>query len=490
MIMNFLDRAVMAVSPQRGLARVRARARASVIMNYDAASKGRRTYNWKSPATAADAAAFGTRGQLRNLSRDMIRNRPYAARAQMVVTGNVVGAGITPSVDCTDEAVKKEVGDLIKRHMLSTSIDAYGVSNMAALQRQVMNAVFSDGEVLVRQRPKSGVFARGLVLPFRIQVMEVDHLDQTMTSHGANEVREGIEYSPIDTVVAYHMFDQHPGDIARWSKRKLTSVRVPAAQVLHIRRTDRPGQTRGVPWLAPAMMTLGELSDYQEAQILKQRMAALMAFFVESEPDGEKFDGKGIDEVAPGALIGLTPGQKMVPTQPPEVSGYDLFMKQGLRAVAMAIGITYEAASGDLEGVNFSSGRMGRMEMDKLVETWQQQIIIDQFCEGVSAWFRDFARLVSRCEDYTIQWTAPRRALIDPTKEVPAILKAIDGGLTSRQREQRRLGYDPETIRAERLEDAAAAALENPAPPAADNAPPKPAEQQQTDPEELINEGQ
>jgi capsid protein len=34
---------------------------------------------------------------------------------------------------------------------------------------------------------------------------------------------------------------------------QFASVRVPAERVLHIYRVDRPGQVRGVPWLAPAI---------------------------------------------------------------------------------------------------------------------------------------------------------------------------------------------------------------------------------------------
>ena len=37
---------------------------------------------------------------------------------------------------------------------------------------------------------------------------------------------------------------------------------------------------RGIPWLAPVMTTLGEISDYQDAQILKQKIGSLLAFFV------------------------------------------------------------------------------------------------------------------------------------------------------------------------------------------------------------------
>ena len=96
--MGVIDNFLLAVAPERALRRIKARAAAAAVMNYDAASKGRRTHGWRAPGTSADAAAYGTRATLRQLSRDMIRNRALAVRGRDVIAGNVVGTGILPSV--------------------------------------------------------------------------------------------------------------------------------------------------------------------------------------------------------------------------------------------------------------------------------------------------------------------------------------------------------------------------------------------------------
>jgi lambda family phage portal protein len=428
-------------------------------MNYDAASKGRRTYGWKAPGTAADSAAGANRARLRNLSRDMIRNRSLAARGQAVVTGNVVGTGIMPSVRMADGDDATAAMEVIRDHLLTPAIDVYGVNALPGIQTQIMNTVFADGEVLVRRRMRDLRFEPGLQLPFQVQVLEVDHLDETIFTNGQNEVIDGIEYGPTGKAVAYHLFDQHPGDNRRITSGRFTSTRVPAQQILHIRRLDRPGQMRGVPWLAPVMMTLGELSDYQEAQILKQRIAALLAFFVEAGEDGAVYDGKDLAEIGPGSVVGLQAGQKMVASQPPTVDGYPDFMREGIRTIATGLGLTYESF-GDLTGVNFSSGRMGRMEMDRFIQVWQQQIIIGELCNGLAGWTLDTWPLVQISRGLpaapkALEWTAPRRPLIDPSKEIGAAIEEIDAGLNSRQRKQREMGLDPDVIARERAEDAA-----------------------------------
>ena len=457
--MNLIDRAILSFSPERGARRLAARAKAQVLMNYDAASKGRRTHGWKAPSTNADTAAGKSRRQLRFLSRDMIRNRALATRGQAVTTGNVVGAGIMPSVRCATPEDRAAAMQVIRDHLLTPALDAYGVEALPGLQRQVMNAVFCDGEVLIRRRMRDLRRDPHLTLPFQVQVMEVDYLDDSITSHGQNEVIEGIEYSPLGRAVAYHLLDVHPGDGQRLRGMRYQSTRVPAQQILHIRRIDRPGQMRGVPWLAPVMMTIGELSDYQEGQILKQKIAALLAFFVEASEDGQMFNGGALESIAPGALVGLAPGQKVTASEPPKVDGYAEFMREGIRTIATGLGLTYESF-GDLTGVNFSSGRMGRMEMDRFIQVWQQQLIIGQMCAGIARWTLDSWRLVQLSRALPpvpegLDWTPPRRPLIDPVKEIGAAVNEIEAGLTSRQRKQREMGYDPEVIARERAEDAA-----------------------------------
>lgn len=453
--MNVIDRVVDYFAPKAGLARIKARAQSSVIMNYDAASRGRRTYGWKSPATAADAAAYGQRPQLRQLSRDMIRNRPMAARAQSVVTGSVVGTGIVPSLNMpgVNDAEKAAAFETLRAHLWSADIDALGENTLFGLQTIAMNTVFSDGEIFVRQRIRNTRFQPGLAIPLQLELIEADYLDPTVMTNGANQVSEGVEYGPTGAIVAYHFYDRHPGDM-RMAGTGSKTTRWPAARVLHIRRTDRAGQLRGVPWLAPVMMTLGEISDYIEAQILKQRMSALLAGVITAGADGKQPDTKSLEDLAPGALVSAPEGSEISWTTPPKVDGYGEFIKQAVAMIAVGIGITYESVSGDLSQVNFSSAQMGHMIMDRNVEIWQI-MVINQFCEGVERWLVEAWRLMPSfpAKEFSLDWTGPRRPLINPRNDIPALIEEIDAGLNSRQRVQRQLGRVPDVIRRERVED-------------------------------------
>ncbi len=454
--MNPVDAIVNFFNPMAGNARVKARASTAAVMNYDAASRGRRTYGWKAPSTAADAAGYGgARIQLRQLARDMVRNRALAMRAREVIVGAVVGSGIMPSINAPGVSQKRkdQIAAVISQHLLSKDIDALGENTMAMLQEIVLAAVITDGEVLVRRRYRDIRYSPELVLPFQVELLEADYLNDSVTSWGHNMVFEGVEYGPTGAIEAYHLWADHPGATRRF--RPMTSSRISARDIIHVRRTDRPGQTRGISWFAPVMMTLGEISDYQEAQILKQRMAALLAGVVTTEEDGTAPNLAAIEELAPGALVRLPAGNTVNWTNPPTVEGYGEFIGEAVGMVAVGMGITRESLSGNLKGVNYSSGRMGHMVQDRNVQRWQQNLMIEQFCCGIEAWvLQSWALLPNLPQvEFTLDWTAPRRPLIDPTKEIPAFIDAVDAGMTSMQRVQREQGLDPEVIRKERVQD-------------------------------------
>ena len=463
--MNPLDHIINFFDPIRGRHRAQARVATRALMNYDAATGGARTSSWRWPATDADAALYTSARKLRQVSRDMIRNRPLAARAQRVTTGSVVGAGILPSLNAPDMDGKfaQQVTQVINDHLLTPRIDALRTHTLPEMQEIAMNAVFSDGEVLLRRRWRTVQFEPDLVLPFQVQMLEVDHLNPLVLKWGENVVLDGVEYGPTGRIVAYHLLKQHPGKI-RFTNI-LESERVPAADIIHLRRAGRPEQLRGEPWLAPVLLTLADLSDYQEAQIVKQKMSALLVGIVETEDGSEKPDTGNLSDLAPGTIVTAPQGSKVKFSDPPQVNDYGPFMTAGVRSVAIGIGLTYEALSGDLGGVNYSSGRMGHIVMDRNVDMWQQNIIIGQMCCGIEGWIRDawpsiegraFPRLGIRslpAAQFALDWTAPRRPLIDPVKEIPALAAEVESGLTSMQRQQRRLGYDPETIRRERVQD-------------------------------------
>lgn len=434
------------------------------MARYEAATSGSRSLPGRRIASSADAAA-ANRGQLAFIARDLVRNTPFATRAQQVIVNNVVGDGIIWKVKASSKTSAEQMRRVLKAHFDTTRIDADGRQNLYGLQRLAMNTIVDAGEVLIRRRRR--LRADGLPLPFQLQVMEPDFIDTSKSAVlTTGEIREGIEYDGIGRRVAYWLFDQHPGDAVRFSRVSYSSRRVPASEILHMYKQDRPGQMRGVSWFAPIALSLQDLADHQDAQLMRQKIAACFAAFrvtPESDPvvsmDPENGPA-GLGTLSPGRIQNLLPGEDIKFASPPGVEGYDEFTRAVLRSAAAGMGITYEALTGDLSSVNFSSARMGRMEMDRNVSSWQWLLLIPQMMQPVAEWTMeafDVALSGGRPRQAEIEWVPPHRVLVDPTREIPALRDKVKAGFASRSGVVRELGYDPEDLLEEQRRDAVAA---------------------------------
>lgn len=452
---TWLDRAIAYLSPAAGLRRAKFRAASAIMAGhgergrrrwgaYDGASKGRRTQGWKTAPSGANAELRGALSVLRDRSRDLVRNNAYATRGIGAIATNTVGTGIVAKVKGS-----KRLVDLWKAWAESTQCDAQGQHDLYGLQAIAMRAIAEGGEVLVRRRWRRP--EDGLAVPLQLQVLEGDHLDSSKDGGLPNGgvIVQGVEFDAIGRRAAYWLFDDHPGDGTRWQAGP--SRRIPAADVLHVYRVDRPGQVRGVPWLAPAIIRLRDFADYEDAQLLRQKIAACFTAFVHDieAPDGtaQGKSGEPLEEIEPGIIEYLPPGKDVTFATPPSVSGYGEYARQQLGAIAATLGITYEELTGDLSNVNFSSGRMGWIGMARNIDAWRWTMLVPRLCDPVFGWFRTAAELSGvAAANVAARWTPPRREMIDPTKEVPAVRDAIRAGLVSLPEALRREGEDPDEV--------------------------------------------
>ena len=422
-------------------------------IGYEGATSSRRSTNWQSNSTAPDDLIRYDIAMLRERSRAMARNHWAAKRALDVLSAHVVGSGIMPSCRHNDEF--DAWLDAWSRPQ--SQVGTQKGHSLGAVQRLAFATAAVSGSALVlrRWRTPRQIEDRGLVMPFQLQVLEPEFLDTTKDGKiGANRVVHGIEYDATDWPVAYHLHKRHPGELL-YSSTGSDSVRVPAADVSHVFWQQRPGQTLGVPWFHAVLVKMRDFDDYEDAQLLRQKIAAMFVAFVRSglDSDGSPRPTDPI-ELAPGRLQFLADDEEITFSAPPKVEGFADYSHVTLRSIAAGIGLTYEDLAGDYSHVNFSSARMGSLVAKTLVETWQNEMMIGQFCSDVERWIAEAADLVN-IEAHDIAWTAPPRELIDPSREVSAIERKIAAGLTSRQAEIRKLGYDVDDIDAERAQDKA-----------------------------------
>jgi lambda family phage portal protein len=326
-----------------------------------------------------------------------------------------------------------------------------------------MRTVAESGEVLIRRRWRRP--EDGLAIPMQLQLLEPDLIDTSrdnMTGIEGGPVIQGVEFDAIGRRVAYWLYPEHPGSGRVGGAG--TSRRVAASSIIHLYRVDRPGQVRGVPWLCTAIMRLKDFDEFEDAQLMRQKIAAMFAG-VYTSPEGEPPSvgavdptspappGPEVQTMEPGTMITGPNGYQVSFSDPPQVQN-DGFSARALRGIAAGLEITYEDMTGDYSGFNYSSSRQSHKRHQAAVEDWRWNMLIPHVCDGAWVWVMEAALLGGLVESATpAEWTPPPVAQIDPDKEGQAVKRAIRAGLKTVSGAIREQGLDPETHLAEYAAD-------------------------------------
>ncbi len=446
---SWLERLILAMAPQWGLRRAQARLAARHLSrHYDAAASSRRTEKWPRRATDANAAILGSMVALRNLARDVVRNNGWASRAIEILANNTVGWGI--EAKATGVGNEDEARQVWSTWSNTTSCDYDGMLTFTGLQRLVMETVAESGEALVLR--ESARSSDGLPVPIRLRVLEPDYIDHNR--HGVFDGRDvayGIELDQ-GRRVAYWLYEEHPGaSFSAGSMRsRFRSRRVPASDVIHCFRVRRPGQMRGVSWLAAALVKLNDLEDLADARLMQARIQACFAAFVTDMSGQHTALGEEdasapmpLEDLEPGQINYLDPGQNVEFARPPNPADMGGFSRDYLRQIAAAFGVSYESLTGDYSQVTFSSARMGRIEAWKNVHNARWNMLIPQFCDRAWKWVMEMAAGIYGWPAVPrATWSPPPMEMLEPEKEGLALTRLVRGGIMSLPQVLRERGED------------------------------------------------
>lgn len=399
---------------------------------------------------------------IRTRSRDLCHNNDYAKQAIRLIKNNVVGwAGIDLQMKAVGDSGKLDVEDnkAIKSAFTkwgkkeTASVD--GKLSWADCQHLFIETVVRDGECLVRKVPFSNKFG------FSLQFIDMDHLESEHNEdlRNGNKIRMSIEFNVWGRPVAYHVLERHPSESSAVAQRK---IRVPAGEMIHGFIPERPNQPRGVPWMHTAIVRLKMLGGYENSELVASRLgAAKMGFYTKPagerqyQGDGEDETGNPIQEVEPGMFETLPEGWEVTPFDPQHPnSAFKDFVKAMLRGAASGIGVSYNTLASDLEGVNYSSMRSGKLdERDswQCIQAWMSCNFNQEVFSGGTVNFLTQAMLAgplkklpfAKFEKFDAATWKPRGwEWVDPQKEVSAHRDELDAGLTSRTRVLQKRGID------------------------------------------------
>jgi lambda family phage portal protein len=423
---------------------------------FDAAGGGRRWEGAKG-IEALNASILAGATMAARRAGWYARNNPWVASAVQGLVANAIGSGVKPRSMHPDAAVRDRLHALWNRW--TDRADATGLTDFYGLQALALRAMVESGESFARLR----FVDSGDGLPLAIDLLDREQVPTDLhreVGAGAH-IRAGIEFDALGRRIAYHCYRHRPGDAL--APMALDTVRVPAADMLHLFQPLAPGQLRGITWLAPILLRLHELDQYEDAALVKAKVAALFTGFIR-DPDGSVAglnNGTAVNGILnvgmePGSLIPLPPGADIQFSDPADPGDYGAFVKNHLRAIAAGLGVPYELVSGDLEGVTYSSIRAGLLEFRRRIEQLQYSVIVFQFCRPVWERFVRLAALSGAIDArgfdrdpaafLAAEWLPPKWDWVDPLKDARAEIEQIRAGLKSRSQSIAERGYDIEEV--------------------------------------------
>ena len=470
---TLVDRVVNWFDPVAGERRLRARTFQAALGSYSGASDTARTMrSWFTRGRSADADASGQLDNLRARSRDLVRNHPLAGGAIHTIVGRTVGTGlalqVTPDrrvLGWDDEQAanwKAAVESEWRMWAESRWCDIGGRLDFYGLQELVFRAALESGDVftLLPMVRRGG-------LPYRLalQVLEADRVGNPGNNTDTDTMVGGVQLDPgTGAALRVYVYNQHPGALSfhdqyegRWIPAA-TPRGAPA--ILHHYRILRPGQTRGVPHLAPVIEPLKQLGRYTDAEIMAAVISGMFTVFVKSDaPEasplmqgtdaaGAPASGSDVVRLETGAIIGLQPGEDVSFANPGRPNtAFDPFVMAVMKQIAVGLELPFEVMLKSFTS-SYSASRAA------LLDAWiffrgRRAWLAKSFCQPVyEAWLEEAVALgrvaapgylrdpAMRAAYARATWTGDSAGSLDPVKEVTAWERAIALGIATREQAQ------------------------------------------------------
>ena len=432
---------------------------------------------------SADAAAsMDVRAILRSRARYEVANNSYARGIVLTLANDTIGTGPRLQMLTDDPEANTAIEQAFMRWAASVGLPEK--------LRTMRMARAESGEAfgLLTQNP-------GIDNPVQLDVRLIE-ADQ-VTTPGSWALRssvrdlpgvDGIEHDRYGNPVAYHVLKQHPGDTTLATAGFGEEFeRVPAGAVVHLYRADRPGQSRGIPELTPALPLFAQLRRYRLAVLAAAETAAdfALALYTDAPPNGEPDAVEPMDvfELEARMATTLPQGWKLgqVKAEHPSTNHVE-FVMSILAEIARCLNMPFNVAAGNSSGYNYASGRLDHQTYYKAIRVDQSQIaakVLDPIFRG---WLNE-AILVSdllprwvRTTDFAAlnhQWFWDGTEHVDPAKEANAQATRLSSHTTTLANEYAKQGRDWETELRQRAKEIALVSELglSPAPPPGSEAP-------------------
>lgn len=444
--MGLLNRLLLPIAPKVACKREAWRQYARSF--YSAADTGPRSAGWTRTIASGEQSNQGSRDIIRARSRDLERNSDILNAQILAMERNVVGTGfvlqskVLDDNSEEDEPLNTEIERCWKEWCRPQNCEITGRFSMSELVCLCLRRRFIDGGILILMVMEAG--------QFKLQLLEVDDLDTTVTMNQNNRVVGGVEIDQYRRPVAYHIKVYDTWGF--W----VHSERVDAGRVIYLPYLTRPSQVREIAQTAPSLGRVDDVNELIDAAVEKERVLAHLSVVVEKD-DGTLTGGIGglgrgygsdkaeaaQEEGSPpaeileqGTVTYLKPGEKISTVAPAGTSStVDPVIKTTQRLAGGGVGLSYETVSRDMSQVNYSSARQGLLEDEKTYRTIQKYLVQHLLDVVYPVWLQtavlngnlDLPDYFSNPKKYERHiWITAGWDWIDPLKEATANKVALE----------------------------------------------------------------
>lgn len=404
--------------------------------------------------SAVKANSESVRRKLRERSRYEVANNSYARGSIDTIASYTIGRGPTLQLtyrgdSANDDPDIRKAGQTVEWLFSNW---AYAKRLTQSL-RTACTALDQDGEsfaLLVNSERQS------VHTPVTLDV-RLYEADQFSDPSGGWELDDsGVRLGPDGQPSEYSILRVHPGDDVMFTGQQADWL--PASQVIHCFRRERPGQLRGIPRTTPALPLFAQLRRYILATITAAETAADFAAVLYSDSPGdddeqmEPWDRLPIER---GALLSVPGGSRLAQLKAEHPTAtFDEFVKAILREIARCLSLPACLMLGDSSSYNFSSARMDlnsftrqmqvdrttifeRDFLDRVYEAWLAEALLingflpEMFADEVEGW------------EWSWRWESPPQ--IDRQKNAEGAETELRNNMTTLAREWSSIGADWET---------------------------------------------
>ncbi|HAG5559840.1 TPA: phage portal protein [Salmonella enterica] len=302
------------MSPGWAVSRLRSRA---VIKAYEAAIPTR-THKIKRENRNANQLNQIAGKSLREQARWFDNNHDLVVGALDKMEERVIGAKgiiVEPQSLTVAGTLNNALAEQIRARWAEWSVspDVTGQYTRPVLERLLLRTWLRDGEVFSQMvagkmpglEPVAGV-------PFWLEAMEPDYVPMEQTD-STNNLIQGIYFNDWQRPKSYIVCKSWPGFATAMVATKL----IDAENMLHLKFTRRLNQARGVTLLAPVIIRLLDLKEYEDSERLAARISAAFAMFIRrsdamvQDGDAPDYADKDRDlDIEPGTILkDLLPGE-------------------------------------------------------------------------------------------------------------------------------------------------------------------------------------